>query len=86
MLDRLETKVLVRRGPSPTDRRVKLLSLTADGETMVDQAGEAVARVQQRLLEPLAPADRAVIVRLLAQIASGYNDITSAPLRATESA
>jgi len=37
--------------------------------------------VQQRLLEPLAPADRATMIRLLAQIASVHNDVTSAPLR-----
>jgi DNA-binding MarR family transcriptional regulator len=78
VLDRLETKGWVLRGPSPTDRRVKLLSLTAAGEAMLDQVADAVERVQQRLLEPLAPADREVIVRLLAQIVCMHNE-TAAP-------
>jgi DNA-binding MarR family transcriptional regulator len=86
VLDRLEAKCWVRRGPSATDRRVKLLSLTADGEAMLDQVADAVERVQQRLLEPLAPADREVIVRLLTQIASVSNDTTSTPSRAVEPA
>jgi DNA-binding MarR family transcriptional regulator len=85
VLDRLEAKGLVRRCPSATDRRVKLLSLTADGAALLDRVADPVARVQQRLLEPLAPADRAVMVRLLAQLASVHNDTTSAPLRTTES-
>lgn len=84
VLDRLESKGWVRRSPSPTDRRVKLLALTAEGEAMLDQVAQAVERVQQRLLEPLSPGDRVVMVRLLAQIASVHNDTTSAPLRTVE--
>ena len=82
VLDRLQSKGLVRRDPSPTDRRIKVLSLTPAGEAMLDQVAPAVERVQRRLLEPLVPADRAVMVRLLGQMASVHNDMTSAPLRA----
>jgi MarR family transcriptional regulator, lower aerobic nicotinate degradation pathway regulator len=81
VLERLETKGWVLRTASPTDRRVKLLQLTLDGERLLRQVEPAVHRVQQRLLEPLAPADRATMIRLLAQIASVHNDVTSAPLR-----
>jgi len=81
VLERLEAKGWVMRTPSPSDRRVKLLQLTLEGERLLRQVEPAVQQVQQRLLEPLAPADRATMIRLLAQIASVHNDVTSAPLR-----
>ncbi|HEY0523011.1 MAG TPA: MarR family transcriptional regulator [Stellaceae bacterium] len=81
VLERLEAKGWVMRTPSPSDRRVKLLQLTLEGERLLRQVEPAVQRVQQRLLEPLALPDRATMIRLLAQIASVHNDVTSAPLR-----
>jgi DNA-binding MarR family transcriptional regulator len=84
VLDRLEAKGWVRREPSPTDRRVKILSLTAEGEALLNRVTQAVDRVQKRLLEPLAPADRTAVVQLLEQIAAAHNDTTSAPLRIVE--
>ena len=81
VLERLEAKGWLMRTPSPSDRRVKLLQLTLEGERLLRQVEPAVQRVQQRLLEPLALPDRATMIRLLAQIASVHNDVTSAPLR-----
>jgi DNA-binding MarR family transcriptional regulator len=81
VLDRLEAKGWVRRGPSPTDRRIKLLTLTAEGASLLNQVTAAVERVQQRLLDPLPPEDRETLVRLLARIASVHNETTTAPLR-----
>ncbi len=84
MLDRLETKGWVLRNPSPTDRRVKLLRLTLGGERLLRQVEPAVHRVQQRLLEPLTPSDRAAMLRLLTRLADVHNDVTLAPLRTAE--
>jgi len=81
VLERLEAKGWILRTPSATDRRVKLLRLTLEGEWLLRAVDPAVRRVQQRLLEPLAPADRAAMLRLLAQLASVHNDVTAAPLR-----
>lgn len=84
VLDRLQSKGLVRRDPSPTDRRVKVLALTPDGGAMLDRVAQAVERVQHRLLEPLAPPDRAVMIRLLSQIASVHDDAAPAHPGRTE--
>ncbi len=84
VLERVEAKGWVVRSPSPTDRRVKLLRLTLEGERLLREVEPAVRRVQQRLLEPLAPADRVTMLRLLAQLASIHNDITAAPLRTAD--
>ncbi len=84
VLERLEGKGWIVRSPSPSDRRVKLLRLSAEGEEVLQQVEPAVQRVQERLLAPLAPRDQAMMVRLLAQLAEVHNEILPVPLRAAE--
>ena len=81
VLERLEAKGWLLRTPGDQDRRVKLLRLTLEGERLLRQVEPAVRRVQQRLLEPLAPPDRAAMLRLMTQLAAVHNDVTPAPLR-----
>jgi MarR family transcriptional regulator, lower aerobic nicotinate degradation pathway regulator len=81
VLDRMAHKGWIRRSPAPADRRVKLIELTPDGARLLRQVRPAVQRVQDRILAPLAPADREGMVRLLAQLAEVHNDVTPAPLR-----
>lgn len=81
VLDRLESKGWIRRGPSPGDRRIKLIELTEGGADLLTRVEPAVERVQQRILGPLAPEDRATMLRLLAQLAEVHNEVTSAPLQ-----
>jgi MarR family transcriptional regulator, lower aerobic nicotinate degradation pathway regulator len=82
VVERLEAKGWITRKASPQDRRVKLLRLLPAGARLLDQVAPAVRRVQERLLAPLAPRDRAAIIRLLAQLAECHNEVTPAPLRA----
>ena len=84
VLERLEAKDWILRTGSPSDRRVKMLRLTLEGERLLRQVEPAVRRVQKRLLEPLSPADRATMLRLLGQLAASHNEITSVPLRAAD--
>lgn len=86
VLERLEAKGWVLRSPGPADKRVKLLRLTLEGERLLRRVEPAVKRVQQRLLEPLAPADRVSVLRLLARLAAVHNEVTPAPLRAADPA
>ena len=81
VLERLEAKGWIARDPSPHDRRVKLLRITAEGTRLLREVEPAVRRVQERLLAPLAPHDRAVMLRLLGELADLHNDVTPAPLR-----
>jgi len=81
VLERLEAKGWILRTPSPTDRRIKLVRLTRDGARLLREVEPAVRRVQERLLAPLAPRDRATMLRLLTQLAALHNDVTSAPQR-----
>ena len=81
VLERLEAKALIARDPVEADRRVKRLRLTSAGAALLRRAEAPVRRVQDRLLAPLAAADRATLIRLLAQIAEVHNEVTTAPLR-----
>jgi DNA-binding MarR family transcriptional regulator len=81
VVERLESKGWISRRSSPQDRRIKLLRLSSAGAKLLVQVGPAVGRVQERLLAPLAPRDRAMIVRLLMQLAECHNEVTPAPLR-----
>jgi MarR family transcriptional regulator for hemolysin len=65
MLDRLEREGLVTRAPSPTDRRVKLVHLTAAGTTLYQQVREQANAVRTALLGDLPPATLAAATELL---------------------
>ena len=84
VLERLEAKGWLRRSPSPSDRRVKLLHLSPEGEQVLQEVEAAVERVQERLLAPLAPEGRATLMRLLAQLVNLHDDVPSVALRAAE--
>lgn len=70
VISRLEAKGWVRRESDPADRRRKLLWVTAQGERAAVRMKRAVARVQQRILEPLDAAEQEQFVRLLGRVVS----------------
>lgn len=84
VLERLEAKGLLRRKSAATDKRAKLLYLTAVGLRLLDQVEPAVLRVQERLLQPLNKIDRNTVLRLLTSLTEVHNDKTSAPRKALE--
>src|ERR1700757_2096335 len=56
VIERLETKKLIERKPSPDDKRVKLLYLTKAGAALLRDITPSVERAQARMLQPLRPA------------------------------
>ncbi len=84
VLERLEAKGWVQRVPSPNDRRVKRVRLTPEGRRLLQDVHPAVRRVQERLLAPLAPRDRATMLRLLTQLASVHSEISFGRQRSTQ--
>ena len=82
VLERLEAKRWVVRQGNPGDRRVKLLALSPAGADVLRQVRPAVARVQERLLAPLADGERGVLVALLARLAALHDERQPVPLRA----
>jgi DNA-binding MarR family transcriptional regulator len=65
---RLEERGWLRREPSPTDKRRKLLWLTLEGEQMAQEMKKPARKVQQRLLEPLDEEEKQQMLRLLKKV------------------
>ncbi|MFE3494724.1 MarR family winged helix-turn-helix transcriptional regulator [Streptomyces sp. NPDC059175] len=67
IIDRLEKRDLVRREVSPTDRRVKILVLTDEGEKAIDMIRERMEQVQTGL-DKLSDKERSELFRLLTTV------------------
>jgi DNA-binding MarR family transcriptional regulator len=67
-LDELEAGGLARRLPSKTDRRARVVDVTATGKRRVAQANKIVARVQADVLSSLDRDDGAALMGALAEL------------------
>lgn len=72
VIDRLEAKGLVSRQPHSTDRRTRLLHLTADGLVLLRDASRAAKRSRHVVLDPLTPSEREVFLGLLGKLVAGH--------------
>ena len=84
VIERLESKKLIERKPSPDDKRVKLLYLTRSGAALLRDITSSVDRAQARMLQPLKPADRKALMALLEQLVDLNNEASRVPLRAED--
>jgi MarR family transcriptional regulator, lower aerobic nicotinate degradation pathway regulator len=79
VVDRLERRMLMQRSASPDDRRVRLLTVTPEAETLLKAIVPRMLRAQERILAPLPPADRPRFMRMLAVLVAGNNAASRAP-------
>ncbi len=77
VIGRLEARGWVRREADVGDRRRKLLWITPEGEQAAQGMRRAVARVQKRILAPLAADEQAQLVALLGKLVAGHGDSTA---------
>jgi DNA-binding MarR family transcriptional regulator len=73
LLDDLEEHGLVERRRDPADRRRHLVSLTAAGEKVLAEHRAIAGRLDDELLAPLEPQERAELHRILAKLASHHD-------------
>ena len=79
VVDRLEARGLLQRNLSPSDKRVRLLSLTPQGQALLRVMVPDMQRAQQRILAPLPKAERAEFMRMLHVLVSANNELSRAP-------
>jgi DNA-binding MarR family transcriptional regulator len=84
VIERLQTKGLIERKSDSDDKRVKLLTITRQGASLLREIMPVVDRAQARMLQPLKPADRKTLMALLAQLVDLNNEASRVPLRAED--
>jgi len=65
LLNELEADDLVQRRRSPQDRRRHTVSLTAAGRARLSEIEDLLTGVEQRVLDPLTPAEQQALYALL---------------------
>lgn len=82
VIDRLEARGLMQRKASPEDRRVRLLSLTDDGQDLLQAVEPDMLEAQQRILQPLLAPERNEFMRMLRKLVTANNELSRAPSEA----
>jgi MarR family transcriptional regulator, lower aerobic nicotinate degradation pathway regulator len=77
----LAVRNLVRRLGSAKDRRNKAIELTLLGERILLRASAAMARISRRLLSPLDPQERKLLLDLLGRVTDELNPASRSPLQ-----
>lgn len=70
----LESKGLVERRGSDTDRRARLVRLTPRGEKLFAKLHPRAVELQQQVLDALNPAERNVLIDLLVRVIEAKPD------------
>lgn len=81
VVERLEGKSLIRRMPAPGDRRLRQLFLKEEGARLLAMLSSPVLRVQERIMAPLSPEERATLKTLLAKLVDATNELSRTPTR-----
>jgi DNA-binding MarR family transcriptional regulator len=68
LIDTLERDGLVKRAPSPVDRRMMSVGLTGPGHRVLQKVLPGHFRNMARIMKPLSDGERKTLVRLLSKI------------------
>ena len=68
VVERLLAKSLVALSPDPDDKRLRLVSLTAEGEALIGAATEQALAARMDTLAPLSEAEAVQLEALLAKL------------------
>lgn len=68
-IDRLESRGLVQREKSLTDRRAQVLRATPQGEEIAREATQQILRAEEEALAHLSAGERAILIELLHKVA-----------------
>ena len=85
-LDRLEARGLIERKPDPTDRRAKLVALTAAAEGVLDQVRDVGTRMRADISRDIAAVDWEHLNAGLRQARDALVAMRAAQLRESDAA
>jgi DNA-binding MarR family transcriptional regulator len=80
----LETAGLISRTVGATDKRRRDLELTPAGEAVLARLEVYAKAALERLLSPLSPDERPVLMALLKKLTGGLNDTSRVPIMAID--
>lgn len=81
VIDRLESRGLIRRTVSPLDRRAKTLALTDKGQALLAQVRPHVREIQSDILTGLDKSERDIFLTMLRKVTVAGNERSRAPLK-----
>ena len=79
VVDRLEARGWLQRQVSPEDRRARLLTLTPEGQRLLQDVAASVLSTQERILAPLSEDERRTFLRMLKVLVATNNEASRAP-------
>ncbi|GAA0246268.1 hypothetical protein GCM10009527_048700 [Actinomadura nitritigenes] len=71
-LNQMADKKLVERAPDPADRRRNIITLTPAGRSHLRELDRVLAGIQDELLAPLSPPERARFTEMLARVSEHH--------------
>lgn len=80
VIDRLEARGVMQRQTSPEDRRVRLPQVTEEGSALLAAIAPDILTAQERMLNPLTPAERREFMRMLRTIVETNKELSRAPV------
>lgn len=81
VLARLEQRGLVTRRRSKSDRRMRITTLTDEGEKITREMEQASLRAQAKLMAPLSAEKRDQLMGLMTELVESNNEFSRAPAR-----
>ena len=81
VIKRLEDKGWLERRVNPTDKRSRQANITPAGVVLMESVKGSMARSQQRLIEPLSPANRKLFLSLLTELVEANNQYGRAAMK-----
>lgn len=81
VIDRLEMRGLVARSACSTDRRVRLLTITPAGDSLLHEINPHIREAQLRMLAPLSVKQRSDFMNTLHILIEANNVLSRAPSR-----
>lgn len=84
VVKRLESKGLVRRAISESDRRTKTLYITASGRRLLSRVRKVVDATQDKIVAPLSREERREFMRIMHKLVQLNDDRSRVPLQADD--